>query len=47
MTTLLEGPQIYAKGKEQLGRAISEYDQAVMHLTAYLVAGMFTAKIAQ
>jgi hypothetical protein len=44
MTTLLEGRQIYAKGKEQLGR---EYDQAVMHLTAYLVAGMFTAKIAQ
>jgi len=37
--TLLNGPQAYQKSKDRLDVAIREYDQAVMHLTARLVAG--------
>ena len=39
--TALKGPQIYQEGKNRLDVAIREYDQAVMHLTAQVVASMY------
>jgi hypothetical protein len=38
--TALKGPEIYQEGKNRLDVAIREYDQAVMHLTAQVVASM-------
>jgi hypothetical protein len=36
--TALKGPLVYKEGKDRLDVAIREYDQAVMHLTAQVVA---------
>lgn len=40
--TIWKGPQLYEDGKKLLDIAIREYNQAVMHLTAHVVAGEST-----
>jgi hypothetical protein len=40
--TIGEGAEIYDDGKNQLQLAINEYDQAIIDLTASIVAGMST-----
>lgn len=42
--TVINGAEIYQTTKMQLRHAISQYDQAVMHLTARSVAGKFDSK---
>jgi len=42
--TVVYGPEIYQKSKDQLRDAIRQYDRAVMHLTARAVASTFAPK---
>jgi hypothetical protein len=40
MTTIAEGAKVYEDGKSMLQLAISQYDQAVVDLTASTLVGM-------
>lgn len=44
--TVVQGSKLYEDGKKRLDAAIREFDQAVLHLTARVIAGMLVTMAA-